>query len=363
MHRFSIDGHPNLQATHTSTIEFTKDAEVTLKGDCITGINSTFDKSLLRNELAYPKVRVTLSCGRERFTFYATPNKQFDDDNELVFRKGDFISKRTGGIYATRASSDIPLQMRQALQRCAKCTVTITGVPIQYIFFDFDDTVCDFLQARTYCHETVSRELANHYHLQKQRVKELLDTADLQFPKQASAENNVSLFDRHKWFAWIMKKMDKPMMQRECNQWVKRYWDCMISHSNAVDMAAETLAILKKKYRLGMITDADGKKEYKNARILHSGLSAYFDAFVLGDELQVVKPNRSMFLAMLSSFKAMPEQCVMIGDKPWGDLLQAKKLGMMTVWVKHGAYANQVKQTPEYVDYTITNLEELCHLF
>ncbi len=363
MYRFTIKGHKNTLATHPTTIEFTKEKEVTLNGDCIAGVDATFDVAALLREFAYPKVEIKMVQKGEHFTFYATPNKQFNDDNELVFRKTDFLSTRTAGIYATRAAADIPKKMRQALQREEHVHVSVKGVPIQYIFFDFDDTLCNFFEARTFCHKTISQDLTKRYNLPSQRFKELLDTADLQFPKQASAKNDVLLFDRHKWFPWIMQKMGKAMTPKECNEWVKHYWDCMISHSFPLPGAASTLAILKKKYRLGLLTDADGKKEYKKARIAHSGLSGFFDASVLGDELHVVKPHPSMFHALLHAFEAKPEQCVMIGDKPWGDLLPAKKLGMITVWMKHGIYAKQVTEIPPYVDYVITEIKQLQQLF
>ena len=36
-------GHPNITAKHKTTLEFTKDKELSLRGDCIIGVNSTFE--------------------------------------------------------------------------------------------------------------------------------------------------------------------------------------------------------------------------------------------------------------------------------------------------------------------------------
>ena len=359
MHRFNIKGHKHILAKHETTLEFTKDKEVTLNGDCIAGVEADFDKEKLQSEFAYPKIEVCLNVGKNRFTFIATPNKQFNDDNELVFRKTDFLSNRTGGTKATKVACDIKKEIRKALQSEEKGYVAVTGLPIEYIFLDFDDTLCDFFGAMQTCHNQIAKQLAKKYKQPESRFHELLDTADAQFPKQASAKNKVELFDRHKWFEWILEKMKIPIIQEEINFWVKGYWACMISNSKKLPYAEEILQYLSKKYRLGMITDADGKKEYKLTRIKSTGLNDYFESIAFGDELRVVKPHPNMFNYLLRQFKAKPEQCVMIGDKPWGDLLTAKKMGMMTVWIKHGIYAKQIEEVPDYVDYVITNLAEL----
>ena len=35
-----FEGHPNVQSLHPRTIEITKDKNLTLKGDCIIGVNA-----------------------------------------------------------------------------------------------------------------------------------------------------------------------------------------------------------------------------------------------------------------------------------------------------------------------------------
>ena len=40
---FTAYGHKNILATHKTTIEFTKDKELSLKGNCIVGVRADFD--------------------------------------------------------------------------------------------------------------------------------------------------------------------------------------------------------------------------------------------------------------------------------------------------------------------------------
>ena len=43
IYKFNAYGHPNILATHKTTLEFTKDKEVSLKGDCIVAVKADFD--------------------------------------------------------------------------------------------------------------------------------------------------------------------------------------------------------------------------------------------------------------------------------------------------------------------------------
>ena len=47
--KFSARGHENIRGVHKTTFEFTKEKELTLKGDCIIGVNADFDFNLAMN--------------------------------------------------------------------------------------------------------------------------------------------------------------------------------------------------------------------------------------------------------------------------------------------------------------------------
>ena len=41
-YNFTVRGHNNVLALHKNTVEFTKDKELTLNGDCILGVDANF---------------------------------------------------------------------------------------------------------------------------------------------------------------------------------------------------------------------------------------------------------------------------------------------------------------------------------
>lgn len=116
-YNFTAFGHENILARHKSTLEFTKDREISKRADCIIGVNSDFDIKLLKRFLRGKKsIRAVLKIGNEKFEVNALPNALFDDEREIVVRKGDFASERTLGINADKSASDIPEKIVKMLQ-------------------------------------------------------------------------------------------------------------------------------------------------------------------------------------------------------------------------------------------------------
>lgn len=111
---FTCCGHENLQATHKNTLEFTKDNELTLNGDCIVGVNCNFDAEEVKkiakncNEI---KIRLKLENENQVFDCDAKVNHDFKDNNEIVLRKSNFTSNRTLCLYCDKAAIDIPRKM------------------------------------------------------------------------------------------------------------------------------------------------------------------------------------------------------------------------------------------------------------
>jgi hypothetical protein len=93
---FHCWGHENIRAKHPKTIEFTKDAHLTPRGDCIIGIRADFDLPSVKRLSG--RIRITVEVNGLQDTFQAFVNPDFDDDYEMVFRKSGFRSKRTLGI-------------------------------------------------------------------------------------------------------------------------------------------------------------------------------------------------------------------------------------------------------------------------
>ena len=128
-YKFYAYGHPNILATHKTTIEFTKDKEITLKGDCIAGVNADFELHKIKNfirQLKTNKISIKISNNKIRETISARVNPDFSDDRELVIRKTNFISKRTLGISSNKAALDLSMELMTYLkEKRNKITIVI----------------------------------------------------------------------------------------------------------------------------------------------------------------------------------------------------------------------------------------------
>jgi|SRR3989338_1438924 len=118
--KFTCYGHPQLKATHSTTLEFTKDAELTSNGDCIIGVRCTFNSSDIKKWIAslkewdaiYGKIKVGKDCS----SFSARVNKHFSDTHEIVFRKSNFTSERTLGILCDKSAADITRKIKEKMK-------------------------------------------------------------------------------------------------------------------------------------------------------------------------------------------------------------------------------------------------------
>jgi len=132
IYKFRAYGHPNILAIHKTTLEFTKDKEVTLKGDCIVGVNSDFQLSRVKEfirSLKNNKIKITIKAqGTEnQETMEAEINHSFNSDNEVVIRKTGFLSGRTFAVNASKASFELNRSLISHLKKDGSKVMVIFG--------------------------------------------------------------------------------------------------------------------------------------------------------------------------------------------------------------------------------------------
>ena len=114
---FTAYGHPNITARHKTTIEFTKDKELTKKGDCIVGVKADFSLKAIKKIInKNKKIKIIIKVDDIKDTITGYVNPDFNDDKEIVIRKTDFVSKRTLMINADKACGDLDRKLLLALK-------------------------------------------------------------------------------------------------------------------------------------------------------------------------------------------------------------------------------------------------------
>ena len=102
IYTFHCRGHENIRARHAKTIEFTRETEITPRGDCIIGVSADFDVGLLR--ALSGKIRLTVAVGDLTDTFHAVINPDFSDPEEMVLRRSRYNTPRTFGFLLNKGA-------------------------------------------------------------------------------------------------------------------------------------------------------------------------------------------------------------------------------------------------------------------
>jgi len=126
-------GHPNIQATHPTTIMFTKERMVTQRGDCIVAVDA--DKAVadlspeFKRALKQPNAKVTIELEVDgqvgQINAYGSPELTLSHPNDLVIRKSEFTSDRTLAVKADKSSGELSRTVVEKL-RNPKQQVTLT---------------------------------------------------------------------------------------------------------------------------------------------------------------------------------------------------------------------------------------------
>ncbi len=108
-------GHENVLSMHGTTIEVTKEEELTKRGDCIIGVSADMGladlsdafKNAARDENT--KITVTFRAGDivETVTGRGHPELTFTHKTDMVIRKSNFICSRTLMINADKSAAEL----------------------------------------------------------------------------------------------------------------------------------------------------------------------------------------------------------------------------------------------------------------
>ena len=127
---FNCYGHENVTSKHKTTLEFTKDKDLSLQGDCIVGVKADFSlkelKKFIKNKVKESlnssnskksmKIKIIMKINGYKEEINGFLNSEFDDSREIVIRKSDFVSSRTLVIGADKASKDLKGKLKNKLK-------------------------------------------------------------------------------------------------------------------------------------------------------------------------------------------------------------------------------------------------------
>ena len=117
-------GHKHVLSLHEKTLEITKEENLTPKGDCILGVNSSMacidlpEKMKKKIQNPKSKIKFVIKVGKFSFQIQGQGSEKLTlkHVSDIVLRKSAFTCSRTIAINCDKASSDIPRDLVSLLQ-------------------------------------------------------------------------------------------------------------------------------------------------------------------------------------------------------------------------------------------------------
>lgn len=117
-------GHPNVSATHRTTLEITTREDLTIRGDCIVAVcadkgakqlSESF-KELAKKENSTITMILKVNNQTETIKGQGSPHLTFTHPHDIVARKSTYHSDRTIMIKANKAALDLNRELVQKLK-------------------------------------------------------------------------------------------------------------------------------------------------------------------------------------------------------------------------------------------------------
>jgi hypothetical protein len=129
-------GHKNVQASHKTTLEITKEPNLSKTGNCVIAVSADkaladlspmFKKIMCKNEA---RLTVLIETGRDVELVQASGNSRLvlTHPADIVIRKSDYVCSRTLAINADKAACDLPKRIVDKLKNPKqKVKITLTA--------------------------------------------------------------------------------------------------------------------------------------------------------------------------------------------------------------------------------------------
>lgn len=138
---FQARGHRLIKASHKTTLELTKDHNLTEKGDCIVGVSSSHGlndlpigiKKKIQLSSSLVVLKLKIGEGKVKITGQGDPNLTLTHLTDIVIRKSSFTCPRTLFINSSHGATDLP----EAFVNLLKEDTTINAIiEVQENYFE-----------------------------------------------------------------------------------------------------------------------------------------------------------------------------------------------------------------------------------
>lgn len=192
------------------------------------------------------------------------------------------------------------------------------------IFFDIDNTLVDFVKMKeACCNEAMDAMIGAGLNIKKEEGMKILFNLYNQYGIEYQ-----HIFE--KLLKELKGKIDYRIVSYGIIAYRKMRENYLVSYPNVVS----TLKILKKDYKLGVISDAPVMQAWM--RLVGMKLDNFFEVVVTKADSRRQKISPAPFKSALRKMNVSPLKAIMVGDRISRDIETPKKLGIKTIYARYG---------------------------
>lgn len=210
---------------------------------------------------------------------------------------------------------------------------------VKVILFDLDNTLID----RQKAFEEMLRERLSIYHENKDELEDVI--------KDIMIWDNHGNLDRLKVFEkYVEKYKIKESAYELNNYWKEHSGDIVYPFEDAI----EVLDYLKRKYRLGIVSNGNAISQRRKMNKL--SFLDIFEYTIVSGETDYNKPDIRLFNRVCEDLRVSASECVFIGDNYRCDIEGSYHAGMTPIWfVPNGSFETKLCKTIK----SLSQLKEL----
>jgi putative hydrolase of the HAD superfamily len=197
---------------------------------------------------------------------------------------------------------------------------------IKHLLFDIDDTLFPSTEFAELARKNALRAMVE--------VGINIELHELERTLEKVIKEKNSNYPKHFDEVCRIHKIKKPA--RYIAAAVAAYHNTKMSILPYPEIPRMLLTLRENGYKLYTATNGNAIKQWD--KLIRLGIALYFEDVFVSDEVGEEK-SVIFFKDVLKKLKAIPEECVMIGDREDSDIIPAKKIGMYAIRVRRGKYA------------------------
>jgi putative hydrolase of the HAD superfamily len=144
-------------------------------------------------------------------------------------------------------------------------------------------------------------------------------------------------FSRRRILEAVFRRHGREVDYELLERWETEYWERIKTMTRVFPEVEAVLTALRGKYRLALITNAQGQKQDGKHRLVnYPELERFFEVIIVAGEGGIpAKPDQAPFLLCLKILKIDPHEALYVGDDWRIDICGSQAVGMHPVWLQH----------------------------